>query len=85
MFKTDSYYLTQERIKKWDCDFGDGDGLDSLWSLNQLYKSEEFVKSAIEVQVVGRRDQLTYVWFATDSRQTPLMCTERFKNRVIKF
>lgn len=85
MFKTDAYYLTQERIRKWDCDFGSGDGLDSLWSLNQLYKSEEFVKSALEVQIVGRADQLTYVWFSTDNRQTPLMCTERFKNRVVKF
>jgi len=79
LFKHSNFSIVKERIKRLDESYGDG--LDTVWSVGELYDMANFVKSSLEIQI--RKDPLvTYVWFATDEKQSPLMCTEHFKNKV---
>lgn len=81
IFKHNNYPLVADRIRKFDEMFGGG--LDTIWSLDELYDNTDFVKSALEIPI---RDTpfVTYVWFATDEKQSPFMCTDYFKNKIVK-
>lgn len=82
IFKHNNYSIVADKIRKLDEKYGGG--LDTIWSLNELYDNANFVKSALEIPI---RDTpfVTYVWFATDEKQSPLMCTEFFKSKIVKF
>lgn len=79
LFKHDNFSVVKERIEGLDERYGDG--LDTVWSIGELYDTVHFIKSSLEVQI-RKNPLITYVWFATDERQSPLMCTEQFKNKV---
>lgn len=83
IFRHQNFSVVEEMIRRYD-DQVPGDGLDTVWSVNELYEESEFVKSALEIPI---RDTpfVTYVWFATDEKQSPLMCTEFFKSKIVKF
>lgn len=80
MFKHESFSSVEDRIKKFD--EGLSDGLDIVWSVGELYHESGFVKSALEIPV-HNAPLVTYVWFATDEKQSPLMCTEIFKSKIV--
>ena len=80
LFRHNNFSIIEQRIGKYDS-MG-GHGLEILWSLNELYDKAFFVRSGLEFPI-RRYPPVTYVWFATDSRQSPLMCTEQFKDKLL--
>lgn len=82
LFKSRKFQETEEKTNKLDSMCGSGDGLFTLWLLGELYEKEDFIKATLETPIRNHPSMGTYVLFATDDKQSPLMCTGQFGKEI---
>lgn len=86
LFRNAHFEIVREEMRKYEQIYrqsNEYDSLDFVWGMKKLYDDDGFIKSALEFPLYNS-SFVTYVWFATDEKQTPLMCTPQFKNLIKK-